>query len=97
MNELKLISTDSHVNEPGDLWVERIDKQFRDRALSPAKTSADSIDERPMPLEYARSLPGHHRHVDGRRRALAADRLDGFVHLRQTEPVSRHHLERKAA
>ncbi len=32
MNELKLISADSHVNEPGDLWVERIDKQFQDRA-----------------------------------------------------------------
>ena len=32
MSEPKLISADSHVNEPGDLWVERIDKQFRDRA-----------------------------------------------------------------
>ena len=32
MTELKLISADSHVNEPGDLWVERIDKDFRDRA-----------------------------------------------------------------
>ena len=32
MNEPKLISADSHVNEPGDLWVERFDKQFRDRA-----------------------------------------------------------------
>ena len=32
MSELKLISADSHVNEPGDLWVERIDKTFRDRA-----------------------------------------------------------------
>ena len=32
MNELKLISADSHVNEPGDLWVERIDKKFQDRA-----------------------------------------------------------------
>src|SRR3989475_9960497 len=32
MAELKLISADSHVNEPGDLWVERIDKQFRERA-----------------------------------------------------------------
>ncbi len=32
MSELPLISADSHVNEPGDLWVERIDKQFRDRA-----------------------------------------------------------------
>jgi hypothetical protein len=32
MAEPKLISADSHVNEPGDLWVERIDKPFRDRA-----------------------------------------------------------------
>ena len=29
--ETPLISADSHVNEPGDLWVERIDKAFRDR------------------------------------------------------------------
>jgi predicted TIM-barrel fold metal-dependent hydrolase len=32
MDERKLISADSHVNEPGDLWMERIDKAFRDRA-----------------------------------------------------------------
>jgi predicted TIM-barrel fold metal-dependent hydrolase len=32
MDEPKLVSADSHVNEPGDLWVERIDKAFRDRA-----------------------------------------------------------------
>ena len=32
MSEPRLISADSHVNEPGDLWVERIDKAFRDRA-----------------------------------------------------------------
>src|SRR5215831_11889804 len=32
MSELTLISADSHVNEPGDLWVERIDRAFRDRA-----------------------------------------------------------------
>ena len=32
MSDLELISADSHVNEPGDLWVERIDKVFRDRA-----------------------------------------------------------------
>jgi predicted TIM-barrel fold metal-dependent hydrolase len=32
MDERKLISADSHVNEPGDLWVERMDKAFRDRA-----------------------------------------------------------------
>ena len=28
----KLISADSHVNEPADLWTERIDRKFRDRA-----------------------------------------------------------------
>ncbi len=32
MGEVKLISADSHVNEPGDLWVERIDKPLRERA-----------------------------------------------------------------
>ena len=32
MTEPRLISADSHVNEPGDLWVERIDRQYRERA-----------------------------------------------------------------
>jgi predicted TIM-barrel fold metal-dependent hydrolase len=32
MAEPKLISADSHVNEPADLWTERIDSEFRDRA-----------------------------------------------------------------
>ena len=32
MAEAHLVSADSHVNEPGDLWLERIDKEFRDRA-----------------------------------------------------------------
>lgn len=32
MTEPKLISADSHVNEPAELWVERIDHAFRDRA-----------------------------------------------------------------
>jgi predicted TIM-barrel fold metal-dependent hydrolase len=32
MGALTLISADSHVNEPGDLWVTRMDKAFRDRA-----------------------------------------------------------------
>jgi hypothetical protein len=32
MTEPRLISADSHVNEPGDLWVSRIDKKFCDRA-----------------------------------------------------------------
>jgi predicted TIM-barrel fold metal-dependent hydrolase len=28
----KLVSADSHVNEPAELWLERIDRRFRDRA-----------------------------------------------------------------
>src|SRR4051812_9086440 len=32
MAEYKLISADSHVSEPPDLWVTRVAKQFRERA-----------------------------------------------------------------
>ena len=32
MTEHKLISADSHVSEPPGLWVERVDKRYRDRA-----------------------------------------------------------------
>jgi predicted TIM-barrel fold metal-dependent hydrolase len=32
MAELQLISSDSHVSEPPDLWAERIDLKYRDRA-----------------------------------------------------------------
>ena len=32
MAELQLISSDSHVSEPPDLWVERLDIKYRDRA-----------------------------------------------------------------
>jgi hypothetical protein len=28
----KLISADSHVSEPADLWVERVEEKYRDRA-----------------------------------------------------------------
>ncbi len=32
MNDLRCISSDSHVVEPGDLWLDRIDARYRDRA-----------------------------------------------------------------
>jgi predicted TIM-barrel fold metal-dependent hydrolase len=32
MTTYKLISADSHVSEPTDLWVERVEKRYRDRA-----------------------------------------------------------------
>ena len=31
-DDIKIFSADSHVSEPGDLWVERLDKEFRWRA-----------------------------------------------------------------
>src|SRR5215469_5015765 len=32
MPEYKLISADSHVSEPPDLWATRVEKQYRERA-----------------------------------------------------------------
>jgi hypothetical protein len=32
MAEYKLISADSHVSEPPDLWATRVDNEFRERA-----------------------------------------------------------------
>ena len=32
MSDYKIFSADSHVSEPGDLWVQRIDKEFQFRA-----------------------------------------------------------------
>src|SRR5438128_9082178 len=32
MTEYRLISADSHVNEPPDLWVSRVDQKYRERA-----------------------------------------------------------------
>ena len=32
MSEYTLISADSHFVEPPNMWAERIDKKFRDRA-----------------------------------------------------------------
>src|SRR5258708_5887386 len=32
MTEYKLISADSHVSEPPDLWTSRVDQRYRDRA-----------------------------------------------------------------
>src|SRR4029450_1088841 len=41
MAEAQLVSADSHVNKPGDLWLERIDKEFRDRAPRVVDTLPD--------------------------------------------------------
>ena len=43
MAERKLISSDSHVSEPPNLWVERIDKKFRDRAPRVGRDVVDGV------------------------------------------------------
>jgi hypothetical protein len=30
MGDLRIISADSHVSEPPDLWLERMDRKYRD-------------------------------------------------------------------
>ena len=43
MSDYKVWSSDSHIMEPADLWTERIDKKFKDRArASYAKASSTS-------------------------------------------------------
>ena len=42
MEELLVISSDSHVFEPPDLWTERIDAEFRERA--PRMQRVDDVD-----------------------------------------------------
>ena len=32
MADYRLISADSHVSKPPDLWVKRVDQKYRDRA-----------------------------------------------------------------
>jgi hypothetical protein len=32
MTDMRVISADSHMTEPGDLWVTRLDRKYRDNA-----------------------------------------------------------------
>ena len=32
MTDMRVISADSHMTEPGDLWVTRLDQKYRDNA-----------------------------------------------------------------
>src|SRR5690349_6976437 len=42
MAEMRVISADSHMTEPGDLWVERLERKFRDNAPRVIKREGDS-------------------------------------------------------
>lgn len=66
MPPLRVISADSHMMEPADLWVERLDKQYRDRAphviKNPKKPGylfvAPGINPFPVAGGFARGLSG---------------------------------------
>ena len=49
MTDYKLISADSHVSEPTDLWVERVDKRYRDRAPRSRRISSGLLSSRFSP------------------------------------------------
>jgi predicted TIM-barrel fold metal-dependent hydrolase len=40
MADIRVISADSHMTEPGDLWVKRLDRKFRDNAPQVVKKEA---------------------------------------------------------
>ncbi len=42
MAEMRVISADSHMTEPGELWVERLDRKFRDNAPRVVKREGES-------------------------------------------------------
>lgn len=71
MVDYKLFSADSHVSEPPDLWVQRIDKQFRDRA---PRVEARVHDGRPQEFFIYEGFPPHRVSVGLAAAALAGDR-----------------------
>jgi uncharacterized protein len=54
MANLRVISADSHMTEPGDLWVERLDKKYRDNAPRVVKN------DKPSGAPYIFVGPGIH-------------------------------------
>jgi predicted TIM-barrel fold metal-dependent hydrolase len=54
MAKLRVISADSHMTEPGDLWLERLDKKYRDNAPKVVKN------EKQGGAPYVLVAPGIH-------------------------------------
>ena len=54
MTVQRVISADSHMTEPGDLWVERLDRKYRDHAPRVVKS------EKPNGAAYLFVGPGIH-------------------------------------
>ncbi len=54
----RVISADSHMTEPGDLWVKRLDRKYRDHAPRVIKKRrASSRTKRPAALLTSSSAP----------------------------------------
>jgi len=57
MADMQIISADSHMTEPGDLWVDRLDRKFRDNAPRVIKKEAAGS---PFGAPYVFVGPGFH-------------------------------------
>ena len=55
MSALRLVSADSHVNEPPEMFGERLDARFRDRA--PRVETVDGVESLVMEGMRPRKLP----------------------------------------
>lgn len=71
MTDYKLFSADSHVSEPPDLWVERIDREFRERA---PRVEARVQDGREQEFFIYEGFPPHRVAVGLAAAALGGDR-----------------------
>jgi hypothetical protein len=55
MESLQIISADSHLVEPADLWEARLDRKFRDRAASVVWQRRKEVGSSAPSLQYPRA------------------------------------------
>ncbi len=58
MADIRVISADSHMTEPGDLWVKRLDRKYRDHAPQVVKKETSGASVSGAPLVFVG--PGFH-------------------------------------
>ena len=85
-----ILSSDSHVFEPPDLWMKRIDAAFRDRA--PRMQRIDGADQ--IVIEADQILSGHRAHLNAGARFEAPETISGQGRF---EDVPRGRLRARAA
>ena len=89
MTEPKLISANSHVNEPGDLWVERLDTHFLDRAPRVVENppGLQKLDQAQEEYRYLYPAPLRLRPSEYFRRQVSATFIDDLVGVAMREVI----------